>query len=323
MTTATAQACANIAFIKYWGNLDNTLRLPMNGSISMNLDGLYTRTTVSFQPSLPFDELIINGHEIAGAGRDRVSYILDIIRGMANIHERAEVMSENNFPSGAGIASSASAFAALALAGSKAAGLNLNEQELSRLARSGSGSASRSIPGGFVEWQAGTNDEDSFAFSIAESNHWNLVDCIAIVSTAHKKTGSTEGHSIAGTSPLQSARIADAPRRLDICRRAILERDFNTFASIVELDSDMMHAVMITSTPALHYWKSESLEVMNSVRQWRTEGVQVCYTVDAGANVHVICPETESQTVEKGLREIQGVQNILVARAGGAAKLVT
>lgn len=323
MITATAQANPNLAFIKYWGNRDNTLRLPMNGSISMNLEGLYTRTTVSFQPSLPFDELIINGHEIAGAGRDRVSYLLDIIRGMTNIHERAEVMSENNFPSGAGIASSASAFAALALAGSKAAGLNLNEQELSRLARRGSGSASRSIPGGFVEWQEGTSDEDSFAFSIAESSHWNLVDCIAIVSTTHKKTGSTEGHGIAGTSPLQAARVADAPRRLEICRKAILERDFNTFASMIELDSDMMHAVMMTSSPSLHYWKSESLEVMNCIRQWRAEGVQACYTVDAGPNVHVICPETEAQIVQKRLREIQGVQDILVARAGGAAKLVT
>src|SRR6266545_7722154 len=166
--TTTAQAAPNIAFIKYWGNRDNALRIPMNGSISMNLDGLFTRTTVSFQPSLPFDELIINGHEIAGPGRERVSYILDLIRDMANIHDSAEVMTENNFPSGAGIASSASAFAALALAGSKAAELNLSEPELSRLARRGSGSASRSIPGGFVEWQAGTSDEDSFAFSIAE-----------------------------------------------------------------------------------------------------------------------------------------------------------
>src|SRR6266508_4094645 len=166
--TATSIANPNLAFIKYWGNREDTLRIPMNGSISMNLDRLYTRTTVSFQPSLPFDELIINGHEIRGAGLQRISYILDIIRGMAKLRERAEVMSENNFPSGAGIASSASAFAALALAGSKAAGLNLNEKELSRLARRGSGSAARSIPGGFVEWRAGTSDEDSFAFSIAE-----------------------------------------------------------------------------------------------------------------------------------------------------------
>ena len=215
---ATALANPNIAFIKYWGNRDNALRLPVNGSISMNLDGLSTRTTVSFQPSLPFDELIINGHEVIGKGLERVSLILDIVREMAGIKERAEVMTENNFPSGAGIASSASAFAALTLAGSTAAGLNLSEPELSRLARRGSGSASRSIPSGFVEWQAGTTDEDSFAFTIAEPDHWNLVDCVAIVSASHKKTGSTEGHSIAPTSPLQTARVTDAPRRLEICR---------------------------------------------------------------------------------------------------------
>ena len=321
-TSAIAQAHPNIAFIKYWGNRDNTLRLPMNGSISMNLDGLVTRTTVSFQPSLAFDELIINGHEVTGAGLDRVSYILDIIRGMADIHERAEVMTENNFPTGTGIASSASAFAALALAGSTAAGLNLSEPELSRLARRGSGSASRSIPGGFVEWQAGASDDDSFAFSIAPADHWKLVDCVAIVSASHKKTGSTEGHAVAPTSPLQAARVADAPHRLDICRTTILNKDFDSFSSIVELDSDMMHSVMMTSTPALHYWKPASLEVMNSVREWRNAGTPACYTVDAGPNVHVICPEEYVATVEKRLREIPGVEKVLVARAGGPAKVV-
>lgn len=322
MTTTTATANPNIAFIKYWGNRDNILRLPVNGSISMNLDGLSTRTTVSFQPSLPFDELIINGREVTGPGLDRVSYILDIIRGMADIPHRAEVMTENNFPSGAGIASSASAFAALALAGSKAAGLDLSEPELSRLARRGSGSASRSIPSGFVEWQMGTTDEDSYAFSIAGPDHWKLADCVAIVSAAHKKTGSTEGHALAPTSPLQEARIADAPRRLELCRNAIINKDFDAFASIVELDSDMMHSVMMTSTPALYYWNPASLGVMRAVRQWRGEGLPVCYTVDAGPNVHVICPEAEAKKVEKKLRQIEGVADVLVAKAGGAAKIV-
>ena len=322
MTTATAQASPNIAFIKYWGNRDNSLRIPMNGSISMNLDGLFTRTTVSFQPSLPYDELIINGHDVAGVGRDRVSSILDIVREMAGIHERAEVITENNFPSGAGIASSASAFAALALAGSRAAGLDLSERDLSRLARRGSGSAARSVPGGFVEWQAGESDEDSFAFSIAEPSHWNLVDCVAIVSSSHKKTGSTEGHSIAPSSPLQAARVADAPRRLELCRSAILSCDFDAFASIVELDSDMMHSVMMTSTPALHYWKPASLEVMNKIREWRAEGLPACYTVDAGPNIHVICPESEAHVIDKRLRDIPGVQDVLVARPGGPAQLI-
>ncbi|HKI52901.1 MAG TPA: diphosphomevalonate decarboxylase [Anaerolineales bacterium] len=322
MTRATATANPNIAFIKYWGNRDNTLRLPVNGSISMNLDGLFTRTTVSFQDSLSSDALIISGHEVTGKGLERVSYILDIIRGMADIHDHAEVTTENNFPSGAGIASSASAFAALALAGSKAAGLDLSEPELSRLARRGSGSASRSIPGGFVEWQMGTDDEDSYAFSIAEPDHWKLVDCVAIVSASHKKTGSTEGHAIAPTSPLQEARVADAPRRLELCRDAILNRDFDSFASIVELDSDIMHSVMMTSTPALHYWTPASIRVMSAVRQWRSEGLSACYTVDAGPNVHVICPEPESQTVAKKLRKVDGVTDVLVAKVGEAAKII-
>jgi diphosphomevalonate decarboxylase len=320
--TATAQAFPNIAFIKYWGNRDEAIRLPMNGSISMNLDGLFTRTTVSFQPSLPFDELIINGEGVSGAPLDRVTLVLDLIRKLANIEEHAEIISENNFPSGAGMASSASAFAALSLAGSKAAGLDLSEPELSRLARRGSGSAARSIPGGFVEWQAGGSDQDSYAFSIAPPEHWALADCIAVISAARKKTGSTEGHRIAGTSPLQAARVVDTPRRIEICRRAILERDFMALASIIELDSDMMHAVMMTSTPALHYWQPASLGVMQAVRAWRAEGTLACYTVDAGANVHVICDEKEMLDIATRLRRLDGVRNVLAGSVGGPARLI-
>src|SRR3990172_5573039 len=290
MSTFTALAHPNIAFIKYWGNRDNALRLPSNGSISMNLDGLFTRTTVSFQPSLPFDELIINGHAVMGRGLERISYILDLVRVMAGIGMNAEVMSENNFPAGAGIASSAAAFAALALASSQAAGLTLSEAQLSRLARRGSGSASRSIPSGFVEWKMGTGDDDCVAVSIAPPEHWNLTDCVAIVSASHKKTGSTEGHAIAGTSPLQNARVNDAPRRLDICRSAILKKDFEAFANIIEHDSDMMHSVMMTSNPPLMYWQAATVDVFHAVREWRAGGLAVAYTVDAGPNVHVLCP---------------------------------
>lgn len=288
----------------------------------MNLDGLFTRTTVSFQPSLPFDELIINGHEVVGKGLERVSYILDLIREKAGIKMNAEVMSENNFPAGAGIASSAAAFAALAVAGSKAAGLDLSERELSILARRGSGSASRSIPAGFVEWKMGDTESDSFAYSIAPVDYWNLADCVAIVSSKHKKTGSTEGHAIAGTSPLQNARVADAPRRLDICRDAILKKDFEAFANIIEHDSDMMHSVMMTSNPPLMYWQSATVEIFHQVREWRASGLPVGYTVDAGANVHVICLGEYKDEVEKRLRETPGVSKVLVAGVGGAAKLV-
>ncbi len=317
--SASAQAHPNIALIKYWGNRDDALRLPVNGSISMNLAGLHARTEVSFQPSLPFDELIINGREVTGKGLQRVSAILDIVRGMAGVTAKAEVISDVNFPTGAGIASSAAAFAALALAASRAAGLTLSEAQLSRLARLGSGSASRSIPAGFVEWKVGASDEDSVAESIAPPEHWDLVDCIAIVSATHKKTGSTEGHALAATSPLQAARIADTPRRLDICRRAVLVRDFNALAEIIELDSDMMHAVMMTSRPALHYWEPASVTVMQAVRNWRAQGLPVAYTVDAGPNVHVLCPLGAREEAESKLRTLPGVGNVLGAGVGGAA----
>ena len=318
---STALAHPNIALIKYWGNRDNELRLPVNGSLSMNLDGLFTRTSVSFG-NAKFDSLTINGQPVRGKGLERVSFILDLVRDMAGTRDRAEVTSEINFPTGAGIASSASAFAALTLAASNAAGLSLSEPELSRLARRGSGSASRSIPGGFVEWQMGSEEADSFAFSIAPPNHWELSDCIAIVSAGHKKTGSTEGHAIAGTSSLQSARVADAPHRLDLCRRAVLERDFAALANIMELDSDMMHAVMMTSSPALHYWQSASVTVMQAVRAWRAEGLPVAYTVDAGPNVLVLCPSEVQKEAEARLRNLPGVEKILVAKVGGPARLV-
>jgi len=321
MTTSTALAHPNIAFIKYWGNRHHELRLPVNGSISMNLDGLFAKTTVSFT-SAKQDSLTINNSEIKGKGLERVSYILDIVRKMANINEKAEVTSENNFPAGAGIASSAAAFAALALSASKAAGLNLDEKELSKLARRGSGSASRSIPSGFVEWQMGTGEEDSFAFSIADRNHWNLVDCIAVVSSAHKKTGSTEGHALASTSPLQDARVADAARRLDICRNAIFKKDFEAFAHIIEHDSDMMHAVMMTSDPPLMYWQAATVEIFHQVREWRKNGLPVGYTVDAGANVHVVCLGEYAKEAEKRLRELSGVKDVLVAGVGGGATLI-
>ena len=236
MPTATAIALPNIALIKYWGDREPRLRLPANGSISMNLAGLYTRTSVIFDPAFQADALTLNGYPLKGQALNRVSGLLAQVRRLAGFHEYAQVTSENNFPTGAGIASSASAFAALALAAAAAAGLSLDEQQLSRLARTGSGSACRSVPGGFVEWQVGVSDEDSYAFSIAAPEHWALADCIALISQEHKDVSSREGHVLADTSPLQPARLADTPRRLSLCRQALLERDFALLADVAEMD---------------------------------------------------------------------------------------
>jgi diphosphomevalonate decarboxylase len=320
--TATALAHPNIAFIKYWGNRNDELRLPANGSLSMNLDGLETRTTVVFQADLPSDELILNGLPAAQEQRERVSKILDLVRQQSRGQERARVESTNNFPSGSGIASSSSGFAALALAASAAAGLSLDEPALSRLARRGSGSASRSVPAGFVEWGAADRDEDSFGVSIAAPSHWALVDCVAIVSEAHKQVGSSAGHPLAASSPLQAARLQGAVARLAQARQAVLQRDFAALAEVMELDNHLMHAVMMTSQPALIYWQPASVGIMHAVREWRAAGLPAAYTLDAGPNVHVITLADHVDQVAKRLAELPGVLKVFKAGAGGPARLI-
>jgi diphosphomevalonate decarboxylase len=320
--TTTAVSYPNIAFIKYWGNHDDALRIPSNGSISMNLAGLTSTTTVAFDPALPSDQLTLNGRPVQGAGLNRAQIILNRVRDMAGLQAYARISSENNFPTGAGIASSASGFAALAVAAAAAAGLDLDTAALSRLARLASGSACRSIPSGFVEWLPGVDDASSYAVSIAPPEHWPLVDCVAVVSQAHKGVTSQDGHRLAGASPLQPARLLDAPRRIELCRKALLERDFDLLAETMEQDSNLMHAVILTTRPPILYWQPATLAVMQAVGEWRRSGLPAAFTIDAGPNVHVICPATASQRVEELLKEIPGVLQVLVASAGGPAHLV-
>jgi diphosphomevalonate decarboxylase len=323
MNTATAIAHPNIALIKYWGDLNSDLHIPANGSISMALAELITQTSVTFEVGLTCDELVLNGEKLTGNSLERVSHLLDRVRQMAGIGTFAKVISENNFPLSAGIASSASGFAALSLAASHAAGLTLDERSLSRLARTGSGSACRSIPGGFAEWLTGSNDLDSYAVSIAPPDYWGLVDCIAVVSQAEKAQSSLTGHLLASTSPLQAARLAETPHRLDLCRRAIQERDFSALAEIVEMDSNLMHAVMLTSLPPLLYWQPATVAIMQAVHTWRNEGLPVCYTIDAGPNVHVLCLQPIFATVCQRLQQIPGVIKLISTHPGGPARLVS
>lgn len=322
INSATAIAHPNIAFIKYWGNRDSSLRLPENGSISMNLDELATRTQVTFDPNLPQDIFDLNGHRQNGQAAQRVISHLNLLRGLRGVGTKAYVKSENNFPEGAGIASSASAFAALTVAGIRALGIELPERDLSRLARRGSGSACRSIPPGFIEWYRGTNDVDSYAVTIAATDHWDLTDLIVIVDEKHKTIGSTEGHELAKTSPLQSARVQDTDKRLERCREAIQNKDFELLAETIENDCNMMHAVMMTSVPPVFYWAPITLDIMRSVKAWRKTGIAVAYTIDAGPNVHVIC-ETEVEDVLKSkLEKYPGVKDVITAHPGGGAKLI-
>lgn len=318
---ATAQSCANIAFIKYWGRKDHALRLPLNGSISMNLDNATTTTTVAFDSALNTDEVQIAGAHTSPQATQRVSQQLDHVREMAGIHTRARVVSRNSFPMGAGIASSASAFAALTVAAVYAAGLDLDERALTILARLGSGSACRSIPAGFVEWYAANTSEGSFAEAIAPPGHWDLRDLIAIVQTEHKKVESTKGHELVDPSPFAAVRLAEAERALPIVREALLAREFDTFGLVTEDEAIRMHVVAMTAQPSVLYWSPETVRIIHAVRDWRAAGLPAYFTIDAGANVHVLCEGHHEDEVESRLQALEGVQDVIANRPGPATQL--
>lgn len=320
---ARARAHSNIAFIKYWGNRDQQLRLPANASLSMNLADLHTTTEVEWSAAYDSDSLTIDGAASDSVALGRVVAHLQVLRRRLGTAMFARVESHNNFPMGAGIASSASAFAALTVAGTAALGADLTERELSVLARLGSGSAARSIPAGFVEWHASDLPESSFAATFVDQRHWQLEDVIALVSRAHKRVGSTAGHASAATSVLQAARVRRASSRLSALKRAITLRDFASFAQITEEDSNLMHAVMMTSQPPIFYWQPLSLAIMEAVRRWRQEeGIQVCYTLDAGPNVHCICHIDDAGKVAERLQDLHEGIEVLRSRAGGGAEVL-
>ncbi len=317
---ATAVAHPNIAFVKYWGNRDQSLRLPANGSISLTLGGLQTVTEVRFEAGLQRDRVSVNDLEVDPA---RVGKLLDQVRHMAHIEHRAQVVSHSDFPAAAGLASSAAAFAALSLAATQAAGLTLTPTQLSALARRGSGSAARSVFGGYVELASGSTDAECVAEQLAGPEHWELIDLIVIVSAQAKPIGSSAGHALADTSPIQAARVEDAPRRLEACRQAIQRRDFEALAAVAELDSDLMHAVMMTSQPSIHYWLPVTVELMATVRQLRLEGTEVFYSIDAGPNVHCICLPQSEEAVLSRLEQLPGVSQIRRAVPGPGTRLGT
>lgn len=323
MPKATALSHPNIAFIKYWGNRDNERNLPVNGSISMNLGGLETRTTVNFLPELTSDELILNRKQAIGTPLYRISRLLDRYREFDRNIGYARVESTNNFPLGAGIASSASAFSSLALAANESSGLELPLPTVMAISRHSSGSAVRSFVDGYGEWLCEFSVGEPEAISLAPSNHWHLIDFVVVMDESHKEVSSSEGHPSAASSPLQQARVDDASRRLDFCRAAILNKDFESLAEIAELDSNMMHAVMQTSNPRLMYWQSGTLEVMRQVTAARGNGLPVFYTIDAGPNVHAICLPSYQGKVLSILKDIPSVKDVLVAHTGGPAHLVT
>ena len=319
--TATARANTNIALIKYWGKRDEALNLPATGSISLTLDGLETRTEVTFG-DFPEDELSLDGRATSGKPRDRVSRILDLVRSRAGIKARARVVSANNFPTASGLASSASAFAALALAATRAAGMTLAPVELSELARRGSGSAARSVYGGFVEMHKGTraDGKDAIADHLAD---WDLRLVIGVAGEGMKSTLSTDGmRHTAETSPYYPAWLATHAADLDDARAAITARDLPRLGEVSERSCLKMHASALASKAGILYWSGATVDAFHRVRALRAEGVPVWFTNDAGPHVKALCSAADAPRVAEALGSVQGVTRVVSCAPGKGVELV-
>lgn len=320
----TVSSPANIAFLKYWGTREPRQVLPYHTSISMTLEECRSFTTAHALPA----EALPNGDQIYLAGDDgaltlaeddfraRARAHLDVVRETTGRTERFRVATRNSFPSAAGMASSASGFSALAIAATRALGLELGTDQLSVLARrSGSGSAARSVVGGFVEWPAEPGEPSAPARQLADAS-WQLADVVAVLETGPKEVSSREGHRRAPSSPCFERRLELVPERLATIRRAIETRDLDLLGPVLEAEAIDLHAIAMTSEPPIFYWSPGSVEVLGSVRTLRLDGVPAWSTMDAGANVHVLCPREVEGTVARRLEEIPAVVRVIRDHVG-------
>lgn len=313
----TAIAQPNIALIKYWGKRDVERNLPAVGSISITLRELFTRMHVDFDQSLTTDTLVVNG-----AADDkmlpRLAACLDQVAG--SDRPCARIASTCNFPIAAGLASSASAFAAVTLATAKAAGCELDVDTLATLAGRASGSAARSLFGGFVELQ--NLDDDIRCRTIAQADDWPLSVVVAITEKGPKAVGSTEAMEISRqTSPFYSSWVEQQAHDLDTARTAIATRDFEKLAAIAEHNCLKMHSIMWASRPPMVYWNAATMRCLQTVRQLQGQGIGAFFTIDAGPQVKAVCLPEHVDSVEAALRATAGVTDIMTTGLGGGARL--
>jgi diphosphomevalonate decarboxylase len=319
----TAIAHANTALVKYWGKKNEKIILPMNSSISLTTSALTTTTTVEFSKEYSKDSFILNEIEEKGRVEERVFQHLDYIRSLAKINDKAKVASNNNFPMETGLASSASGFAALTLAACRAAGLNLGKKQLSMITRRASGSSSRSIHGGYVEWKASDKSEESFAEQIAPKEWFDIRDIIIVLDTPKRKISTREAMRLSkNTSPLYQTRLEIVERNLLKIKDAILEKDFTLLGKTTEYDCLLMHAIALTSKPPQLFWQPSTIEIMHCVQQMRDDELEVYYTIDTGANMHLLTLPHYEKEVISIVKATGKVKQIIRSRPGEGAKII-
>jgi diphosphomevalonate decarboxylase len=324
MPGVTARACANIALVKYWGKRDAQLNLPAAGSLSLSLAALVTETRVDFDPALGNDLIELEGKPAGAAEAARVTKFLDLVRQRAGLTTRARVTSHNRFPTASGLASSASGFAALAVAATRAAGLELPPQELSTLARRGSGSAARSIFGGFVRMHAGDADEAAYAEPVTSSLIERVRMVIAIVGGGAPKlhTSRDAMDHTAATSPFYAAWLQLVPKDLAAAEAALATRDLAALGEVTEANALAMHASAIAARPGVLYWKPATLALLSAVRTLRGNGVSAWATMDAGPHVKVLTTVDDAEHVARALANVEGVTATTISGPGGPAYVV-
>lgn len=333
--SATVTAPVNIATLKYWGKRDTVLNLPTNSSISVTLsqDDLCTTTTASASADFTKDHLWLNGidQEIEGSKRLEACFReLRILRRSLEDQRREagestvlplsafklHIVSENNFPTAAGLASSAAGFAAFVCAIAKLFELPQSPAELSIMARQGSGSACRSLFGGFVAWNMGSEADgsDSAAECIAPREHWpNMRAAILVASADKKDTSSTSGMQVTvKESSLFKERIENVvPLRFEQMKKAILDKDFETFAELTMRDSNQFHAVCLDSYPPIFYMNDVSHAAIRVVEEINKQAGRLvaAYTFDAGPNCVIYYLEENEQQVLGPLKSALGQLN--------------
>ncbi|HEU0034150.1 MAG TPA: diphosphomevalonate decarboxylase [Kofleriaceae bacterium] len=327
LPAVTARACANIALVKYWGKRDAALNLPATGSLSLTLDSLVTETTVQFDEALTGDELVLDGQPARPEDIARMSTFLDLVRAASGVPIRARVVSKNDFPTASGLASSASGYAALALASTRAAGLALEPRELSILARRGSGSAARSVFGGFVRMRTGVASEDAYAEPVEQVEPGLLSRVRMVVAVVGggvpKLQGSRDAMDhTAATSPMYRAWLDLVPRDLEAVEAALAAGDFEQLGALAESNAFAMHASAIAARPAILYWRPATLSVLAEVRGLRATGQSAWATMDAGPHVKILTTADDAELVARAIVDIPGVTAVTVSAVGGPAAVV-
>jgi diphosphomevalonate decarboxylase len=291
-----AFAPSNIALCKYWGKRNVELNLPVNSSLSVSLGRLGTETFISQADQ---DQVWLNDDlvTLSAPFAQRLFRFLDLFRPADDF--KFTIRTKNNIPTAAGLASSASGYAALVLALNEFGGWDLELRELSILARLGSGSASRSLFHGFVEWHRGeaVDGFDSYAEQI--DVQWpDLRIAVLSVSQEKKAVGSTEGmNRTVETSALYKSWPQQAERDFKMIREAIADQDFSKLGAVAESNALAMHATMVAADPPLLYWLPETVELFRKIWDLRSDGLPVYFTIDAGPNVKVLFEEKHESSV--------------------------